>query len=391
MMKKTILLFVSVITLSAAMAQKGKVTTATTLLDQGDAEKAKTAIDAALQDEKSNTWPKTFIVAGQVYQKLAKEGKDDQGVIKAYEYYMKAIELDKKGDAKGKKIGRYKGEIGKQLVFFTNELTNAGVQAFNKEDFAGAVAAFEDLLALNANDYMIEVQGEKVDTAIIYNTALAAYNAKDWTNAEKYFNQAIDLRYGGGDAVLLLHQVFGSAKDSVKMGPNLIKGFETYPEDNRILTELINYYLTTKQNDKALDYLNTAIEKDDLNPSFYYARAVLNDNSKNFDAALADYNKCLELDPNYFNALYNIGVMYFNKAVEETNVANAETDFKKYEAKKAVADKTFKESLPFFEKATEINPKESAVLESLKTLYYRFEMMEKYNAVNEKLKAIAGN
>ena len=70
------------------------------------------------------------------------------------------------------------------------------------------------------------------------------------------------------------------------------------------------------------------------------------------------------------------------------NLANAETDFKKYEAKKAVAEKTFKESLPFFEKAREIRPEEAAVLESLKTLYYRFEMMDQYNEVDAKLKTL---
>ncbi len=388
MMKKIILLFVCIIAFSATYAQKGKVTTAVTLLDQGDVDKAKEAIDAALTNEKSDSWPKTYIVAAKVYTKLAKDGKDSEGIIKASGFYKKAIEFDKKGDEKGKKIGRYKNEIGQALLFFGNELTNAGVEAFNKEDFSGAVKAFESLLDLNSNEYAVAIQGEKVDTAIIYNTALAAYNAKDWTAAEKYFNQSIDLKYGGGDAVLLLHQVLGSAQDSAKMGPNLIKGFETYPEDDRILTELINYYLTTKQNDKALDYLNKAIQKDQSNPSFYYARGVLNDNSKNFDAALNDYNTCLKLDPQYFNALYNLGVMYFNKGVEEMNLANAETDFKKYEAQKAVAEKTFKESMPFFEKAREIRPEEAAVLESLKTLYYRFEMMDKYNEVDAKLKTL---
>lgn len=385
-MKKTVLFLAAVLTFSVGMAQKGKVTTATTLLDQGDVDKAKVAIDEAIANEKSNTWPKTYIVAAKVYTKLAKDGKDDQGVIKAFEFYNKAIEYDKKGDAKGKKIGRYKTEIGQSLLLFSTELTNTGVEAFNKEDFAGAVKAFDGLLKLNVNEYLVGLQGEKLDTAIIFNAALAAYNGKDWKTAEKYFNQSIDLKYGGGDAVLLLHQLYSTTGDSVKMGGNLIKGFETYPEDDRILTQLINYYLETKQNDKALDYLNKAIESDETNPSFFYARAVLNDNTKNFDAAFADYKKCLDIDPEYFNALYNLGVMYFNKGVEEMNNANSETDFKKFEAKKAIAEKTFKESLPYFEKSLAIRPEEAAVMESLKTLYYRFEMMDKYNEINEKLK-----
>ncbi len=387
-MKKTILFLVAIFAMTLAMAQKGKVTTALTLFDQGDVDKAKEAIDAAVDNEKSNTWPKTFIVAAKVYTKLAEEGKEENGILKAYEYYLKAVELDKKGNEKGKQIGKYKKEIGQALLLFGNQLTNAGVEAFNKEDYAGAVKAFDGLLSLNDNEYLIEVQGEKIDTAIIYNTALAAYQAKNWEVAEKYLDKSIEYKYGGADAVLLKHQMYSESGDSTNMGSNLIKGFETYPDDSRIIGILINYHLETQQNDIALDYLNKAIEKDQSNPSFYYARAALYDNSKNFDKAKEDYNKCLELDPKNFNALYNLGVMYFNQGVEEMNVANDETDFKKYEAKKAIADKTFKKALPYFEKALEVNAKEAAVLESLKTLYYRFEMMDKYNEMDKILKSL---
>ncbi len=385
-MKKTILFLAAVLTLSVAVAQKGKVTTATTLLEQGDPVKAKEAIDMALENEKSNTWPKTYIVAANVYNKLYQKGKDDKGVVKAFEFYQKAIELDKKGNEKGKQVGKYKKEIGQALILFSNELTNAGVEAFNKNDFETAVSAFDGLLKLNKNEYMVEIQGEKIDTAIIFNAAVAAYNGKNWTVAEKYFNQSVDLKYGDGDVILLMHQMYAEQGDSAKMGANLMRGFETYPEDNRILTQLINFYLETKQNDKALDYLNKAIESDDTNPSFYYARGVLYDSSKKFEDAMANYEKALEYDPEYFNALYNVGVMYFNKAVEEMNLANAETDFKKFEAKKKIAENTFKQALPYFEKALEVNPEDVAVMESLKTLYYRFEMMDKYKAIDEKLK-----
>ncbi|SMO38561.1 Tetratricopeptide repeat-containing protein [Saccharicrinis carchari] len=388
MMKKTVLFLAALFTISIAVAQKGKVTTATTLLEQGDPVKAKEAIDQAMEHEKSNTWPKTYIVAAKVYTKLYQKGKDDKGTIKAYKFYQKAIELDKKGNHKGKQKGKYKKEIGQALLFFGTELTNAGVEAFNKEDFETAVLAFDGLLELNKNEYMEEIQGEKVDTAIIFNAALAAYNAKNWSVAEDYFNQSIDLKYGGGDAVLLVHQMYVEQGDSTNMGSNLMRGFETYPEDNRILTELINYYLNTKQNDKALDYLNKAIESDATNASYYYARGVLYDSNKDFEAAKADYQKALEYDPEYFNALYNLGVMYFNKAVEEMNLANAETDFKKFESKKKVAETTFKEAMPYFERALEVKPDEVAVLESLKTLYYRFEMMDKYKEVDEKLKSL---
>jgi len=42
------------------------------------------------------------------------------------------------------------------------------------------------------------------------------------------------------------------------------------------------------------------------------------------------------------------------------------------------------------EKAHEAKPEEISVLESLKGLYYRFEMMDKYDEVDAKIKALRG-
>ncbi|MCU4165227.1 tetratricopeptide repeat protein [Carboxylicivirga caseinilyticus] len=382
-MKRVALLTLLVLGITTAFAQKGKVAAASQFLTTNDLDKAKEAIDAALENEKSISWPKTYIVAAKVYTEQYKKSKDIEDMKKAVGFYEKAIELDQKGDAKGKGIGKFEKEIKLALTMFKPDLTNAGIDGFNSNNFDAALFAFESVLNVNAFPMM----EEGIDTAIVYNCALAAYNAENWEKSEEYFNKSIDLKYGGGDAVLLLNQVYQTTGDSLKMGANLKKGFESYPEDNRILTTLIQYYLDSKQNVEALEYLNKAIEGDQNNATFYYARGVLYEKSDT-EKAIADYSKSLEIDPNYFNALYNIGVIYYNKGVEQQNVANDKTTTKEYEAALKVANDYWKEALPYMEKAMEVNPNEAAVLETLKGLYYRFEMMDKYNEVKDKLESL---
>ncbi|MBS2097533.1 tetratricopeptide repeat protein [Carboxylicivirga linearis] len=383
-MKRVALLTLLVLGITTAFAQKGKVAAASQFLTTNDLDKAKEAIDLALEHEKSIGWPKTYIVAAKVYTEKYKSGKDIEDMKKAVTYYKKALELDAKGNEKGKQKGKYEKEIQLALTMFKPDLTNAGIDGFNTENFDAALFAFESVLDVNALPIMEE---EGVDTAIVYNCALAAYNANNWEKSEEYFNKSIDLNYGGGDAVLLLHQVYQTTEDSVKMGENLKKGFETYPEDDRILTTLIQYYLDSKQNEEALEYLNTAIASDQSNPAFYYARGVLFEKIDQ-EKAIADYNKCLDLDPENFNALYNLGVVYYNKGVEQQNVANDKTTTKEYEAALKIANEHWEKALPYMEKALEVQPGEGAVLETLKGLYYRFEKMDKYNEVNEQLKAL---
>ena len=385
-MKRLALFAILIFSISAVYAQKGKVSAASGYLDTKDLEAAKKAIDVALEHEKSVNWPKTYIIAAKVYTELAKSGEDADGIKKAVDFYKKAIELDQKGDAKGKGIGKYEKEIKLQLTFFKPDLTNSGIEGFNTENFEQALYAFENVLYLNALP-MFQEETPGVDTAIVYNCALAAYNAKDWAKAEKFFNQSIDLGYGGGDAVLLLDQVFDASGDSLKVADNLKRGFQKFPEDERILTTLIQYYLDAQENEAALEYLNTAIEKDPENPSFYYARGVLNENIDK-EAAISDYKKCLEIDPAFFNSLYNIGVIYYNKGVEQQNIANDKTTTKEFNEAMKVANDFWEQSLPFMEKAHEVKPEEAAVLETLKGLYYRFERMDKYNEVKAKLEAL---
>ncbi len=389
-MKRFVLYLIFVFTISVVHAQKGKVTAADSYLTTNDLESAKKAIDAALENEKSNVWPKTYIVAAKVYTELAKNGKDDKGVLKAYEFYKKAIELDAKGNEKGKQKGKYKKDILFALTFFNSELTNAAIDGFNKEDFEKAFSAFEAVLTLNDEIAKLEGVPESeltVDTTIIYNCALAAYNLKDWEDAEKYFLKTIDLGFGGGDAVLLLNQVYSSTGDSTKMGENLQKGFMLYPDDDRILTSLIQYYLSTKQNDAALDYLNKAIEKDPENSSFFYARGVLYE-SIDKEKSIENYKKAIEIDPQFFNALYNVGVIYYNKGVEIQNKANEMSDYKEFEKTKKEAEKYWEQALPYMERALDLQPNDANVLESLKGLYYRFDRMDKYNEIKAKIEGL---
>ena len=88
---------------------------------------------------------------------------------------------------------------------------------------------------------------------------------------------------------------------------------------------------------------------------------------------LAAWLKAVELKPDYFEANYNLGAMYFNKGAELVNKANnlpvskqAEYDAakKKYEAK-------FREAKPYLEKAYQLNPKDEATMQSLYQLYGR--------------------
>lgn len=388
-MKKLLLVFISVFAVSTAFAQKGKVTAASAFIDNGDLKAAKERIEEAFQDEKSKDWPKTYIVAARLAAEEYKANKNNEDILKAADYYLKAIELDQKGDEKGKGIGRFANEIKMGITMFVPNLQNAGIEAFNAEDFTFSMQAFERVAKINGSSvFQTAGSPEVVDSVFVYYTGLSALRSSNWAKAEEYFLKSIDIKYGEGDAILLLNDVYTSSGDSAKIAPNLKRGIELFPEDERIMMNLINYYLNSGKNEEALAYLNTAIEKDPENQSYFFVRGYLYESSKEFDKAEVEYLKAIEIKPDYYEPLISLGVIYYNRGAELTRVAQDISEMKKYQETMNQSLEHFKQALPYVERADEAKPNEEHVLETLKSLYYRLEMMDKYNEVTERLNTV---
>ena len=77
--------------------------------------------------------------------------------------------------------------------------------------------------------------------------------------------------------------------------------------------------------------------------------------------------------------------MYYNQAVKLNEAAATISDNKEYKKALDEMNEVFRKSLPYFEKAHEMAPEERSYLQTLKALYYRFGMTEKFEEASEKL------
>lgn len=287
--------------------------------------------------------------------------------------YEKALDLDEDGKLDKK--------IKDNLDRLKLQLEIKAIMGFNKKDYNSSLTAFENILRAGRT----RVYEGLIDTIVIYNTALAARNAGNHQKAIEYFRQAIDLNYGGSDAYYLLKEEFMTIKDSTAAIRTLEEGYHKYPDTTLILIELVNFYLTTDNVEEGLKYLELAQEQEASNPSIYFAQGTLYEKLGEKEKAMDFYNKAIEVDPEYFNAYFNIGALYYNKAVEMYEEANLIENLEAYNEAKAKADEALKLAIPPMEKAYEINPEERAPLETLQTVYYRLQMMEEYEEVKKKL------
>jgi len=375
---------------TAVFAQRGKVSSARTDKEEGKLDKAWETIQETLnpanpKSEKTINWTETWQVRGEILEAiiLTKDEKFKKlvqnPVEEAYKSFIKAIELDEKVSTDA--------ALKIKLITFSNTLINTAVEAYQANDYAKAADYFEKKLFIDQTP--VFKSDAAIDTAIMYNTGLAAMNAKQYTKAIKYFTDCTKYGYNGGSSfaqIISAYQLLGTKEDTIKAVATMKQAFEKYPNDQSINVQLINYYIMTGQPNEAIGYLDKAIEKEKDNSSFYLAKGVALDKLGRQDEAIDVYKKAVEMKPENADAYYNIGVIYFNRGVKQFDVANAvpTNDQVRYEAEKKKSDDFFKQAVPYLESAVKYNPKDTYILEQLKNLYYRLKMMDKFEALNKK-------
>ena len=140
-------------------------------------------------------------------------------------------------------------------------------------------------------------------------------------------------------------------------------GLAKYPENSEMQVALTASYIAADKIDVAIISAEKLVEKDPLNKVYRYNYGVLLLNVEEYAKAETQLLKAIEIDPDYENAIYNIGVTYvkwgtaMNKEAEKQGLIS-EDYIKKYEA-----------ALPYLEKVVEKDPTNVAIWELLGKVY----------------------
>ena len=309
-----------------------------------------------------------------------------ESLAAAYEGCAASKTLDVKGN--------YTSEVNSYIAKIASHYENKAIADYNAKKYAEALPCFEKAY---------EINGSK-DTTTLGNCALVADRAANYDKAKVYYQKMIDNKQGYGNTYSSLVNVYLNMKDSVGAMETLKKGRTTYPNDiNLVITET-NYFLKINNSKEALNNLNIAITAKPADANLYLVRGNIYDNLANpkdaankdvdkpkdyeklIGQAEADYKKSIELKADYFDALYNLGVLYNNHGVALSKKADVITDNAKYKEANDLATAEFAKALPILEKALEVSPKDRNTMYALKQIYARTQQPEKVKAINDRLK-----
>ena len=405
-MKKLFLSISFMVGLSAALfAQKANVSQAAslTLQEKPDFKAAREAIKPAFNDEKTKNDPKTYFTAGMIgytendsYSKLMMLGKEvDQvkkgkAIMEAYDYFLKAYKLDQMPNDKGKVKPKFDKKIKENIKeFYTAQynLVGYGAHLFDKKDYKGAFDAFSTFLEIPKLPMMNKELSMTDSTyrMIKYFSALAATNMQNHDKAIEMYKDLADDNYETKNVYQLLADEYRSIKDTVNYLATLEQGFKLFNDDPWFLQNIINHYIYSDKIEEASKYLDAAIAQAPTVAEYYYVKGNVDERLGNNDGARKAFEKALELQPKMASAYAGIGRIIFNQAVELLRAADSIRDNKLYNAEVQKANDIFKQSLPYMEKAVELDPKDTDFKQALKMLYYRLGDNANYEKISKEL------
>ena len=371
---------------------------------------AREDIKQALENPETKDLANTWYVAGligykeneyaMVQTQLGRQKDDEKvgsAVVESYNYWLRADEiamtpvLDKKGreivDLKTRK------QISDKMFEYyrSQDLVKYGIYLNEKRDYSKAYDVFmmhlamPDMPMMQNEKYQKEMQKDTIYMQYKYYAGIFATQSERHQEAISIYESMKDGDFEAISVNQFLYQEYVALKDTANFVRVLQEAVGKYPQEPWFLQNLINYYIFSGQEQMAINYLNEAIEREPNVAQYHHIKGNLDENAKNYEAALADFDAAIAIDPNLADAYAGKGRVYYNRAVKMDEDAAYISDNKAYKAALVARDEMYRKSLPFFEKAHDLDKKNRDYMIVLKGLYYRFGMMDKNAAIIEEM------
>ena len=397
-MRKLILSLALVGFATVAFGQKKVVRSADRNFSRGNLQEAYTDIQSALQDADTGNEPDTYLLKGKIEAKMfAADSSNTAETLDlgrtAFGSFQKSMELA--GNDSSSKVGKelYKPVMdgvpenlqGQGVFFLKNATTNKAIVLWDEEESMELAAGFFGLAA----------EIDPADTSMVFNAGYTANTVGNYQDAKKHFTQLLTVDdYNKLNAYYFLIQIAsGEDKDQEEAYRLVNEAREIYPNDKGLAEFEIQLLLQLNKMDEAMASIETALQSDPDNTAIRLRYGYLKEQSGDLQGALEEYKKTVETDPNFFEGNYYAGAVYLDNAREIINEVN-NLDDKEWEAKSetmlAEADDLYKEAVPYFTKASELQPENTEIMRILFQVHTRLKDEAKAKEYDQKLQQLVG-
>lgn len=391
-MKKVMILLVIALTANVMMAQKKDRTDAFMYNKNGQYAKAMASIEKCINHDqflgmKPNEQSQAWLYRAAIYQNIL---QSDDEALKAqvpnaleivYESLMKCLENESFCADEQNQM-----EIGMRIASVMTSYYSQGADAYNNGQYAEAAPLFK-----KAYDIAASLGGGEQATEMLNLAATAALRAEDYNTALEYFNM---MKGNGKETAELYRHLaacyngLGNSEQAMEM---INAGLAINPSDANLILEKVNAYLKEGKGAEAVADLQKLHELDPENAQLLFVLGTIYGDENNKDVFDTDkakqyYEQALAINPNYYDAIYNIGVLYTTMANKYIEQANEITGFSKAEQEQynnliEQANGLLRTGLPYLQQAYEAQPSDD-VKNVLRSIYVKLNMTDEVKALD---------
>ena len=390
-MKKVMILLAVLFTANVMMAQKKDRTDAYMYNKNGQYEKAMTSIEKCVNHEqflgmKANDQAQAWLYRAAIYQNIIQSG-DEALLAKApnalevvYESLMNCMK-------NSEFLEDNKQEIYQRVGNVMNTYYTKGADDYNAGKFADAAPMFK-----KAYDIAKSLGSPDANDMLNF-AATSALRGEDYNTALEYFTEVKNNGADGVDVYKHLAACYNGLGNAEQAMAMINAGLEKNPGDAGLILEKVNAYLKEGKGAEAVEDLNKLRELDPENAQLLFVLGTIygdenNGEVYNTDKARQFYEDALKINPNYYDAIYNIGVLYTGMANKYIEQANEITGFSKAEQEQyngliEQANELLRAGLPYLQQAYDAQPSDD-VKNVLRSIYVKLNMMEEVKALDGK-------
>ena len=245
------------------------------------------------------------------------------------EMFKVAIGFDSiqvKANKPQKEINKSREKYANMLLSTRANLFNGGVFFIRKKDYNNGF----DLLSLYITTAQHAIfssynlpQKDKYLPEAAYWTVFCGYKTQDANKALCYASLALTDSIHHANTLQYLADTYKMNRDTIRYEQTLKEGFDKYPLSPFFFSRLIAFYASEDNYAEGLNLVERAFAIDSLNRSFRFAKSSILYHLKRYDQSIDICKSLLAEKDTTSGILLNIGLSYFNKAVDlSTKVGN---------------------------------------------------------------------
>jgi tetratricopeptide (TPR) repeat protein len=321
------------------------------------------AIESAQKDRRTKNWPETWSIKAYLSSYIALIDENESNADKYFNDAMAALDT-------AKKLDRFENNNSLleaaqyNLVLKKQDKANT---AFKNNEFKTAFNLLQEV-----SDYF------PTDTTLAINTGLSAQSVNDYDNALLYYKRAKDNGASNPTLFQSIASIYISKFENDLAIETLEEGLIRNPYNTFINNDYINLLIDSEKYDRAIKAIDKTLNVENQSKLLYFLYGYLHQQKENNATAELSYKKALDLDQNYFDALYQLGIAYIDMANSSLKLTDSTARATSYVANINRAELTLLQ-------AYEINPNDKGTAQLLIDINTRKNRLDKVQELKRKL------